>query len=178
MVFVLLFLLLFVVLIKSPSPNVKLPDTNSLQRDVNFNMKTNKQDLTRLINHYLKEKYSGSINYKVLLTNEVEFYGEIPIFNENVEMKLTFEAKALENGDLELKQKKLTIGKWRLPVQLVLKFIQTRYTLPEWVIVQPNEEKVYIELQKMKTKNDLKVSAVKFDLISDDIEFSLHVPME
>ena len=74
-----------------------------------------------MINHYLRERYSRTINYKVLLTDEVEFYGDFPVFNENVEMKLTFEAKALENGDLELKQKKLTIGKWRLPVHTCIK---------------------------------------------------------
>ena len=84
---------------------MKIPETEMVQNDVRFTIQTNKQDLNRLINHYLKEEYSGSLDYEVLLTDEVELYGNIPVFSENVEMKLTFEPVALENGDLELQQK-------------------------------------------------------------------------
>ena len=176
--FVLLIILLFVLLIKSPSEDVKAPETETVQNDVRFTIQTNKQDLNRLINHYLKEEYSGSLDYEVLLTDEVELYGNIPVFSENVEMKLTFEPVALENGDLELQQKTISIGKLTLPVPLVLKFIQSSYPIPDWVTIQPNEEKVYMELQNMKLKSDLKVRVHEFDLKNNDIEFLLQVPME
>jgi uncharacterized protein YpmS len=176
--FVLLIILLFVLLIKSPSEDIKAPETEMVQNDVRFTIQTNKQDLNRLINHYLKEEYSGSLDYEVLLTDEVELYGNIPVFSENVEMKLTFEPVALENGDLELQQKTISIGKLTLPVPLVLKFIQSSYPIPDWVTIQPNEEKVYMELQNMKLKSDLKVRVHEFDLKNNDIEFLLQVPME
>ncbi|HVH95635.1 MAG TPA: DUF2140 family protein [Bacillus sp. (in: firmicutes)] len=44
--------------------------------------------------------------------------------------------------------------------------------------MQPGEEKVYMELQNMKLKSDLKVRVHEFDLKNNDIEFSLQVPME
>ena len=88
------------------------------------------------------------------------------------------EPVALENGDLELQQKAISIGKLTLPVPLVLKFIQSSYPIPDWVTIQPNEEKVYMELQNMKLKSDLKVRVHEFDLKNNDIEFSLQVPME
>jgi uncharacterized protein YpmS len=157
---------------------MKIPETEMVQNDVRFTIQTNKQDLNRLINHYLKEEYSGSLDYEVLLTDEVELYGNIPVFSENVEMKLTFEPVALENGDLELQQKAISIGKLTLPVPLVLKFIQSSYPIPDWVTIQPDEEKVYMELQNMKLKSDLKVRVHEFDLKNNDIEFSLQVPME
>ncbi len=175
---VLLIIFLFILLIKSPNEEMKIPETETAQNDVRFTIQTNKQDLNRLINHYLKEEYSGSLDYKVLLTDEVELYGNIPVFSENVEMKLTFEPVALENGDLELQQKAISIGKLTLPVPLVLKFIQSSYPIPDWVTIQPNEEKVYMELQNMKLKSDLKVRVHEFDLKNNDIEFSLQVPME
>lgn len=178
MAFVLLIILLFVFLIKGPNEDIKIPETEKVQNDVRFTIQTNRQDLNTLINHYLKEEYSGSLDYKVLLTDEVELYGNIPVFSENVEMKLTFEPVALENGDLELQQKTISIGKLTLPVPLVLKFIQSSYPIPDWVTIQPNEEKVYMELQNMKLKSDLKVRVNEFDLKNNDIEFSLQVPME
>src|SRR2546423_4410380 len=93
--FAFLVILVFVILIKSPIEDAKVPDTQTVQNGVQFNVKTNKQDLNLLINHYIKEEYSGSLDYEVLLTDEVELNGKIPVFSENVEMKLTFEPIAL-----------------------------------------------------------------------------------
>jgi uncharacterized protein YpmS len=176
--FVFLVILVFVILIKSPIEDAKVPDTQTVQNGVEFNVKTNKQDLNLLINHYIKEEYSGSLDYEVLLTDEVELNGKIPVFSENVEMKLTFEPIALENGDLVLRQKNILIGKLTLPVPLVLNFIQNSYSLPDWVTIQPYEEKVYMKLQDMKLKSDLKVQVTEFDLKNDDLEFSLKVPLK
>jgi uncharacterized protein YpmS len=162
----------------NPIEEGKVPNQNAVQNDVLFQVKTNKQDLNQLINHYLEEELSGSFDYEVLLTDEVELYGDIPVFSESIEMKLTFEPKALENGDLELQQKNISIGKLTLPVHFVLKFIQGSYTLPDWVTIQPNEEKVYVSLQNMKLKSNLKVRVDEFNLKNDDIEFSLLVPMD
>jgi uncharacterized protein YpmS len=176
--FVFLVILVFVILIKSPIEDAKVPDTQTVQNSVEFNVKTNKQDLNLLINHYIKEEYSGSLDYEVLLTDEVELNGKIPVFSENVEMKLTFEPIVLENGDLVLQQKNISIGKLTLPVPLVLNFIQNSYTLPDWVTIQPYEEKVYMKLQNMRLKSDLKVQVTEFDLKNDDLEFLLKVPLE
>ncbi len=176
--FVFLVILVFMILIKSPIEDAKVPDTKTVQNGVQFNVKTNKQDLNLLINHYIKEEYSGSLDYEVLLTDEVELNGKIPVFGENVEMKLTFEPIALENGDLVLQQKNIWIGKLTLPVPLVLNFIQNSYSLPDWVTIQPYEEKVYMKLQDMRLKSDLKVQVTEFDLQNDDIEFLLKVPLK
>ncbi len=166
------------VVTKSPSQDTKLPDTYHSQSNINFHLKTNKQDLNTWINYYLTKEYTGSFEYQVLLTDEVVLYGEIPIFNEKVEMKLTFEPVVLENGDLELQQKTISIGKLTLPVTFVLKFIQSSYSVPDWVTIQPNEKKVYMKLQNMKLKSELKVSVQEFDLNNNDIEFLLQVPIE
>ena len=111
------------------------------------------------------------------LNDEVELSGELPVFSETIDMKLTFEPKALENGDLILEQKNIFIGKLKLPVPLVMKFVRDSYQLPDWVTIQPNEERMYVSLQNMKMKSDLKVRVAEFDLKNDDIEFSLKVPM-
>lgn len=159
------------------SEDVIPPNQTQDQNDVYFQVKTNKQDLNKIINHYLEEEFSGKIDYKLILTDEVELYGSLPVFSSEVEMKMTFEPHALENGDIELEQKTMSIGKLSLPVPLVLEFIQDSYEMPEWVVIQPDKEKIYLSLQNMKLKSNLKVRVEEFQLKNDDILFSLRVPM-
>lgn len=168
----------FIQIVSVDEEGAKIPQhQNAKQNDVVFPVQTNKKDLNRVINHYLKEEFSSPFNYEVLLTDEVELSGFIPVFDNTVKMKLTFEPKALENGDLELSQKSISIGKLPLPVPLVLKFVQDSYPLPEWVLIRPNEEKVYVSLQNLKLKSNFKVRADEFNLKNDQIRFSLLLPM-
>jgi uncharacterized protein YpmS len=152
-------------------------EENALQGYVPFLIHTQKENLNRVINHYIeKEAAGGPINYQVVLRDEVEVYGTIPIFTEEIQMKLTFEPEALNNGDLILKQKSMVIGQMQLPVTYVLKFIEDRYRLPKGVTIQPNDKLVYISMQNLKLKSDFKVRVNEFDLNSDDISFQLYVP--
>jgi uncharacterized protein YpmS len=152
-------------------------EESELQGYVPFLIHTEKDNLNRVINHYLeKEAAGGPIDYNVVLRDEVELYGTIPIFSEEIQMKLTFEPVALHNGDLILKQKSMAIGQMQLPVTYVLKFIAERYRLPKGVTIQPKDKLVYISLQKLKLKSDFKVRVKEFDLNSDDISFQLYVP--
>ncbi|PLR82759.1 YpmS family protein [Bacillus sp. V33-4] len=148
------------------------------QDDVKFNIKTNKHDLNRVINHYLEsEGLTGPANYQVILQDEVVLYGTLPVFTDEINMKLTFEPEALENGDLLLRQESISVGQLPLPVSYVLKFINDRYELPEWVEISPIEELVYVSLQNMKLKSNIKVKVNEFDLKNDNIQFTLSVPV-
>ena len=146
---------------------------------VSFHVKSNKNDLNQLINHYLKEEAADSpIEYRVLLGDEVELYGTLPIFSQKVNLKLTFEPEALHNGDLVLNQKSISIGSLHLPVAYVMKFISENYKLPKGVHIRPNDKMVYINMQQLKLKSDLKIRVDQFDLKKDDITFTLLVPVE
>lgn len=145
--------------------------------DVAFNVSTNKRDLNRVINHYLEEEAKNSqIDYQVLLTDEVELYGTLPLFSQELELRLTFEPQALKNGDLILKQRSISVGKLNLPVSTVLKFVRDSYDMPDAVNIQPKEERVYVSMQRLKLKSDIKVRVNEFDLKKDNIKFTLLVP--
>ncbi|MGG1399383.1 YpmS family protein [Bacillus salipaludis] len=146
---------------------------------VSFRIRSNKQDLNRLINHYLQTEAADSpIAYRVILGDEVELYGTIPFFSEQLNLKMTFKPQALSNGDLVLKQKSIKIGNLNLPVSYVLKFIEENYKLPRGVDIQPDNKRVYVHMQHLKLKSDLKIKAEKFDLEKDDISFIILVPVE
>lgn len=174
-------ILLFWMLISLPAEESKIePDkSNAARDDVSFHVSTNKRDLNRVINHYVEEEAKNSqFEYQVLLTDEVELYGTIPIFSQELELKLTFEPQALENGDLILKQRSISVGRLNLPVSTVLKFVRDSYHLPTAVDIQPNEERVYVSMQKLKLKSDLKVRVNEFDLKKDNLKFTLLVPAD
>ncbi|WP_423407131.1 YpmS family protein [Heyndrickxia sp. MSNUG] len=172
-------ILFLYILIASPAEDSKMEPVKNIQdsEDVAFKVATNKRDLNRVINHYIEEEGKNSkIDYQVLLTDEVELYGTFPLFSEELELRLTFEPKALENGDLVLNQKSISVGRLRLPVSTVLKFVRDSYDLPEAVSIQPEEERVYVSMQRLKLKSDIKVKVNEFDLIKDNIKFTLFVP--
>jgi len=172
-------ILFLYILIASPAEDSKMEPNKSIQdsEDVAFKVATNKRDLNRVINHYIEEEGKNSnIDYQVLLTDEVELYGTLPLFSEELELRLTFEPKALENGDLVLNQKSISVGRLRLPVSTVLKFVRDSYDLPEAVSIQPEEERVYVSMQRLKLKSDIKVRVNEFDLKKDNIKFTLFVP--
>ncbi|WLR56657.1 YpmS family protein [Mesobacillus subterraneus] len=174
-------ILLIWILIASPLEETKLEEgaNGSGTDDVAFNVSTNKRDLNKVINHYLEEEAKNSqINYEVLLTDEVELYGTLPLFSQELELKLTFEPQALKNGDLILNQRSISVGKLNLPVSTVLKFVRDSYDMPDAVNIQPKEERVYVSMQRLKLKSDIKVRVNKFDLKKDNIKFTLLVPAD
>ncbi|MCM3767921.1 YpmS family protein [Neobacillus niacini] len=145
---------------------------------VSFHVNSNKYDLNRLINHYLQEETGDAqIKYRVLLGEEVELYGKIPVFSEEVNLKLTFEPEALNNGDLVLKQKSMSIGSLPLPISYVLKFIGDNYKLPKGVDIMPNDKQIYVHMGQLKLKSDMKIKVDQFDLKKDQIGFTILVPV-
>jgi uncharacterized protein YpmS len=156
--------------------NHKEPPNN---QTVSFHVKSNKNDLNMLINHYLKQETADSpIAYRVILGNEVELYGALPIFSEKINLKLTFEPVALQNGDLVLKQKSISVGSLRLPVSYVLNFISDNYKIPKGVDIQPNDKQIYVHMQKLNLKSNIRIKVNKFDLKKDDISLTILVPVE
>lgn len=155
-----------------------IENKNSSTDTVPFVIQTNKADLNRIIHQYLKEESNGVIDYRITLDKYVNLYGTLPVFNQTIDMKVAFEPQALENGDLILKEKEISIGKLKLPPATVLKFVKDRYQFPDWVTIQPDKERVYLDLQKLKLKSDLQVMVNEFDLNEDRIIFTLLVPLE
>jgi uncharacterized protein YpmS len=171
-------LFFFIIILTLPSEDQTIQNKNQISQGyVPFLIQTEKENLNEVINHYIKKEAAGGpIQYQVQLRDEVELYGAITIFNDEIQMKMTFEPRALDNGDLILEQKSISIGKMKLPVTYVLKFIEERYKLPKGVIIQPNKKLVYISMQNLKLKSEFKVKVHTFNLNTDDISFQLYVP--
>ncbi|KKI92429.1 hypothetical protein WQ54_09690 [Bacillus sp. SA1-12] len=135
---------------------------------------TEKEDLNVLINNYLQKEFNNyTLNYEIRLTDFVEVYGSIKAFENELDISMDFEPEVQENGDILLKQKSLSVGKLSLPVRTFLKYVNNNYSLPDWVQINAKDESVYIALQELKMKNDLRVKLKKFNLERNDIQFTL-----
>lgn len=144
-----------------------------------FYIQAQKNDLNKLINFYIeKEELNGPVHYDVFLTDDVELYGEVDVFSQTLQLKMTFEPKALDNGDLVLEQKDVSLGDVKLPVSYILKFIRDAYKLPSWVIIQPNDKQVYVSLHDMQLESGIQVRAEEFNLVEDRISLKMLVPSE
>ncbi|WP_062356615.1 YpmS family protein [Bacillus kwashiorkori] len=158
------------------SGNINEISTTKQNDDVELIISAKKEDLTTFINEYIRNENDGNIAYGVYLKDEVELVGSLPVFTESIDMSMTFDAKALENGDLLLSQKGISIGNLHLPVTYVLNFIKRVYSFPDWVEIFPNEHMVYLHLTKMELKNGIQIKAKQFDLSKDEITFSFKMP--
>ncbi|WHX98966.1 YpmS family protein [Neobacillus sp. DY30] len=178
--FIVIIVIILLSLIMIPADEKgKIQQTEPNNKNVTFEVKSNKADLNVLINQYIKKEAADSpIEYSIQLQDEVELYGTLQFFSQEVDLKLTFEPEALENGDLVLKQKSISVGSLPLPVSYVLKFIKENYKLPNGVDIQPNEKNVYVNMQQIKLKSDVRIKVNTFDLKNDDITFLILVPVE
>ena len=175
LVCVLIFLGLLFAPNKEVSPKEKVISTNH----VNLSVETNKEDLTRVINNFLKkEAKDNPLNYKVLLTERVMLLGTITVFGKEIDMVMTFKPEVIENGDLRLQQEAFTVGQVSLPVSFVLRYINDYYNLPEWVQIDSKKQDIYVYLSEMKMKSDMKVAVETFDLSKDELRFKLQVPID
>ncbi|KMY52357.1 YpmS family protein [Peribacillus loiseleuriae] len=166
-----------IILINLPANDEEISKIDRKDQGVSFVINTNRDDLNTLISQYIeKEGLAGSVHYDVYLSDVVELYGTMPFFGRDIELKLTFVPEAQSNGDVVLKQESVSVGQLNLPVSYVLNFINRQYKTPDWVTIQPDKEQIYVSLQNMELKSDVKVKAKEFDLKNDKISFVLTVP--
>ncbi|KIL48859.1 hypothetical protein KP77_20700 [Jeotgalibacillus alimentarius] len=141
-----------------------------------FEVITNREDLTIMANRFIEEELGGSIDYSVLFDDRVKLNGEIPIFSTTIDFQMSFEANALENGNLLLTQESLSLGAIDLPVSSVLKFINDSYEFPDWVVMEPQNQQIVVQVTEIDVPEGLNVKTNEFNLEEDEISFSIYVP--
>lgn len=159
------------VLIGIPS-EVPLPENSATEEQYPVvEVTSSKESLNDIIEQVIqKQKTDYSLDFSMVLTDSVELYTVIPVFNREIQLKMTFEPETLYNGDIILKQETMKLGQMRLPVSYVLNFISKQASLPEWMIIDPENEQIYIALSEVELQG-LKLKANRMNLAEDDISF-------
>jgi len=163
-----------IVLIGIPS-EVPLPENKaSEEQQPVLEITSNKESLNTIIEEAIQKKRTeNSLDFSMVLTDSVEFYTILPVFNRQIQLKMTFEPVPLVNGDIILKQETMQLGQMRLPVSYVLNFISKQANFPDWMIIDSENEQIYIALSEVKLQDNLILKANRVDLAEDDISFKV-----
>jgi uncharacterized protein YpmS len=178
----LLFIIIVATLLLSPGKKPAEEEVKSEKKgeeaSIPFLIRTQKNPLTELINHYLEEETAQeNLQYRVQLEDYVNVYGVIEAFNKDINMTLILEPKVKADGNMQLLVKELTIGQLKLPVSYVLKYMITYYDFPSYVKIDSGKKVINIHLDELTLKNGLSARAESFNLTKDDITFTLYVPL-
>jgi Uncharacterized protein conserved in bacteria len=140
-------------------------------------IQSNKQQINDLIAFSLDEYQKDSdVKYNFVLENEALLTGEFKILGFPVTFYLYFDPYVMDNGNVQLKAKSLSVGTLGVPIKQVMKIIQKNQALPEWVEINPKDETIMIHLDQFQMANGLFIKADKINLVEDEIQVSLFLP--
>ncbi|MBZ5753907.1 YpmS family protein [Metabacillus rhizolycopersici] len=132
-----------------------------------------KEDINVLINKYLQTKINDlPLNLEVRLTDKVEVYGTIQAFGNELDISMNFRPEVQENGDILLKQESMSVGKMDFPVRPFLKYVNNKFSLPQWLQINAKEEFVYVALHEIEINRDFRVKLKKFNLEKNNIQLT------
>ncbi len=136
-----------------------------------------KEQVNRILDFFLNEFLDDSgIQYRFYLENVALLNGTFSLLGHDVQFYLYFDPYVLDNGNVQLKAKSLSIGSLDLPTRELFRWIQNNYKLPEWVEVDAKEEIVILNLNNFQLGNGMYIRANKINLVDDEISFRLYLP--
>ncbi|MDQ0299872.1 uncharacterized protein YpmS [Salibacterium salarium] len=135
-----------------------------------FSVQLTRQQLNRLLNEQIDEE-----NVKVdfgenisQVTTSFEFMGR------SIEAVMELEPEALDDGNIVLHQRNVSLGNFSLPGSEVLALMDAQADLPEYVNVQPDNNRILINLDELDIgDNGYYIQAETFKLADDDIVFNV-----
>src|SRR5699024_1622137 len=89
-----------------------------------FFVRTTKSNLNELVNAYLNKLLRNTEHrYYVILDEDVQLFGELPVFSSTVPLFINFEPLVQKNGDIVLKQKSISVGLLELPNKKIMGYV-------------------------------------------------------
>jgi len=173
-------LLLLIFYFYSPVPRVDIEYERQAYKEEEssqFIVRTTKKNVTNLVYAYLDQVLQNTDHqFYVELDEDVKLFGEIPIFSTTVPLYIRFEPVVYENGDIALKQKSISVGELKLPNKKIMQYIDKYLPTPKWVIINPREQEIYVQVTEMDIKSNFQVAVQQFDLEANNLSFKFDVP--
>jgi len=164
-----------------PVPEKDLPKQTETteQTSSEFVIRTTKENLNELMNAYLSEWLKNTDHqYRVSLEDDVHLIGELPVFSSTVPLSVHLEPIVQDNGDVVLKQKSISLGLLELPNKKIMEYIDKYLPMPDWVVVNPSEEEVYVAVTEMDVRSNFEVVIEHIDLEVNNLALKIKVPYE
>lgn len=144
-----------------------------------FQVQITKSQANQLINFYLNGFQANSpIKYTFVLENQALLNGTFNFLGHDLNFYLYFEPYVLDNGDVQLKAKSISIGKLSLPISELMRYVKNNFKLPTWVEIDTEKELMILHLSQYKLESGMHFQAEKIDLVDDDIKFNVFLPTD
>lgn len=150
----------------------KIQDTN--QEEIVLETSLHTKDAEKLMNQFLEKNKEETSAYTVELTTDLLLRGDIDIFGLEVPFTLSFDPYVLEDGNVQLKAKKLNLSAISLPVDMALSLIVSSLEIPDFIAVDSKEQIVVILFDQLKSSS-FHVKFTKIDLEEDLITLDLYM---
>lgn len=155
----------------------KTPEIVERDGEPVLSVNTNKKQVNQLIDFYLDDFQKGQdIKYDFALENEAMLSGEFSVLGFPMKFYLYFDPYVMENGNVQLRAKSMSVGTFGLPMEEVMRIAKRSFKFPEWIEVDPDEKMIMIRLDQFRLQNGLFIRANKINLVDDEIQASLYLP--
>ena len=167
----------FIFWISSPSEKTPIPEAKAASEGNVLTVKTTKEDFEGIANKYIRDAMKDQPMPVIMdVEDQILLSTELTIFSIKLPVIMSFEPFVEEDGNLRLKQSGLEVGRLELEPESVLTLLKESVALPEWMIVRPDEEDVYIDLSRIPMQSGMEVRAKEFNLKEDEITLEVLVP--
>ncbi|MFV0528437.1 MAG: YpmS family protein [Lachnospiraceae bacterium] len=142
-----------------------------------FEVQLTKLQTNQIINHFLKKiSTPDGIQFEFMLENRALLKGTFDFLGHEIQFDLYFEPYVLENGDIELRARSLSVGTLSIQTSELMDYVKKNAPLPSWVEVDTAEETIILHLNQLELSQGIYVEAEKIDLLNDDIRFKFFLP--
>ncbi len=166
------------ILIGTSAESDALPKAKEQVGEVNYlTVNATKEDFEGIANTYIQKALKKEpLPVTLEVADDITLSSELTVFSKTIPVVMHFDPVVLEDGNLMLKQSSVEIGPLNIPPSTILKVLADSVNLPEWMIVRPKEEELFIDLSGLPISGDLQVKAKEFNLDKDEIILEIMIP--
>ncbi|RNC99407.1 DUF2140 family protein [Lysinibacillus halotolerans] len=140
-------------------------------------VETTAEDFEKIVLKFLEnELKSTSLPVDIVVGDAIILKSELTVFGVTVPFSMEFDPIVNEDGNVQLKQTSVNVGKLNIPPVTVLKLMNDAVEFPQWIVVRPNEEEIFVDLSNLSLPSGAHIKAKEIDLENNYILLEVIVP--
>lgn len=156
-------------------PNLAL--NVSTKDEMSFQVQADKKDLNQLVTNYIDEELSNKqVDFNFILDKQAQLSGTFQLFGRDAGFSLFLDPFVMENGNLQFKATRISVGALDLPISFAMNLIKSQLNVPDWVAINTKKEIIVFNLNEFYLKSGMHFSVDKIDLEEDDIRLNVFIP--
>lgn len=168
-----------VVLNKATAPTPATTTSKAVKpSDSSVTVELNKKQVNALAANYLNQFLKGQkIRYDFIVGDQyATLTGHTKFLGAKVRFAINFIPERLDNGNVLLRAKGLSVGRLNIPIKFVMGYIAKNYNIPKWVTINPQKKTVLLDLNRYSKHRSLKYSAQEINMQEGRFKFLITVP--